>query len=135
MRIGDAEERARFREAWRRRLLLVDDTQWKIALQEGFRSNFVRLTDVFGTIFVYCFLLHPRNIYDKKIEIILQDFRLKRVKYNSAMLQTEQNSKAIAFLEVWEYLQENNSQKLPAYELSHLEQTILQLNSSSTEAS
>lgn len=69
----DGDEYVYFNEACRWSGLLIDDMVWKYVLCEASRSNYVTLTELCATIIVHCFHLEPIYIYDRKVDIILQD--------------------------------------------------------------
>lgn len=100
MKAGDGEEYASFREAYSQRGLLIDDMEWKNALQERCRSNFVLLTELVEIISVHCFPSERKNIYDENLDIILQDFRHLRGRNNSALIQTDRNAESYILLEL-----------------------------------
>lgn len=63
-----------FREACRRKNLLIDDTEWNNALQEQFRLYFALLTDLSAALFVLCIHSDQRDSFYEKRDTILQDF-------------------------------------------------------------
>lgn len=74
------------------------------------------------------------NIFDVKLDIILQDFCHRRGRNNSALLQTEQRAESYALLHLEEYVQEINSRQLSVEDLPEPDWAPPQLRSSSTEA-
>lgn len=104
------------------------------ALQEAFRTNFVHVTELFPAILDHCFSSHQINIYDENFKVILQDCCHRRRRNNSSLLQTDQNAESYALLELVEYVQAMHGGELSAYEFPEPDRRLLQLASSSTEA-
>lgn len=82
---------ASFREACRRTGLLTDDIGWMNAFWEGFLLNFVTHTALFKIFSARYLLSDARYIYDKYLDIILQNLSIQRGGNNSAPHQTDQD--------------------------------------------
>lgn len=85
MRNFDEEECVSFKELCRQKRLSIDDTDWKNALQKGFCSNTVPVTKLYAGMLIHCSLSNPWNTYNKKIDVIFQDFH-HRIEKNSTRL-------------------------------------------------
>lgn len=70
----DGKEYANFNDTRSWRWFLIENMVWRDVLREWSRSNFVSLTELYGTILVHFFPSEPIYIYHRNRDIILQDF-------------------------------------------------------------
>jgi len=103
IRTVDGEECESFRQACNRLGLLAQDTEWKRALQDSFRSRFVPLSQVFATILAYCDPSSPIDLWEEHKEIFITDIR-QRLRRHRDALRTEHNALSHVLREVQEFL-------------------------------
>ena len=134
IRTVDGEECPSYREACRLRGLLIDDQEWKKALDEGFRSSFVPLTELFATILIHCSPSDPANIFEEKTPILIEDFRKRKGRQNARLLATNRNAESYVLLELEKYLKDMNGKPLDEYALPLPDRTLPPLHRNQNEA-
>ena len=101
LRTVDGVEHTSFREACHALGLLADDSEWKKALDDAFRSLFVPLSHVFATILKYCSPSDPVGLWEQHKTIFIQDIRHRHRRRDvHGALDSDENALSHVLLEI-----------------------------------
>lgn len=123
MRIVSGEQCTGFRAVCSWRALLIHDMKWKNVLQEGLRSNFVPITELFAIILVHCFPSDWRNTYHED----------SAFRFVWTIASNGSNAESYPISELDEYFWEMNGRGLPNYDLPEADLMLPLSKSSTTE--